>query len=115
VPGDLFADQPGQGPNEFVLRMQPEEELYLKMTIKKPGLVRGSLLTLALLLLLLLPPRASTRGLAHSLSKSSCGCFSAFHTTLNRRGTDALMPNRMDRSRADVADAGFASTSSRRA
>jgi glucose-6-phosphate 1-dehydrogenase len=40
VPGDLFADQTGQGPNEFVLRMQPEEELYLKMTIKKPGLVR---------------------------------------------------------------------------
>jgi hypothetical protein len=41
VPGDLFADQTGQGPNEFVLRMQPEEELYLKMTIKKPGLVRS--------------------------------------------------------------------------
>jgi len=38
VPGDLFSEEQGQGPNEFVLRMQPEEELYLKMTIKKPGL-----------------------------------------------------------------------------
>ena len=36
--GDLFAGEDFQGPNEFVLRMQPEEELYLKMTIKKPGL-----------------------------------------------------------------------------
>mmetsp|Transcript_2419 Transcript_2419/g.4944 ORF Transcript_2419/g.4944 Transcript_2419/m.4944 type:complete len:549 (-) Transcript_2419:147-1793(-) len=38
VPGDLFSTEKFQGPNEFVLRMQPEEELYLKMTIKKPGL-----------------------------------------------------------------------------
>lgn len=38
VPGDLFSEEHGQGPNEFVLRMQPVEELYLKMTIKKPGL-----------------------------------------------------------------------------
>lgn len=42
VPGDLFSHEVGQGPNEFVLRMQPLEELYLKMTIKKPGCVRAA-------------------------------------------------------------------------
>ena len=26
------------GPNEFVLRLQPHEEMYMKLTIKEPGL-----------------------------------------------------------------------------
>ncbi|KAK3258271.1 hypothetical protein CYMTET_32677, partial [Cymbomonas tetramitiformis] len=38
VPGDLFEEEPQQVPNELVVRMQPTEEMYLKMTIKKPGL-----------------------------------------------------------------------------
>mmetsp|Transcript_42074 Transcript_42074/g.51020 ORF Transcript_42074/g.51020 Transcript_42074/m.51020 type:complete len:550 (-) Transcript_42074:124-1773(-) len=36
VPGDLFENQ--HGPNEIVVRMQPTEEMYMKVTIKKPGL-----------------------------------------------------------------------------
>ncbi|KAK3233806.1 glucose-6-phosphate 1-dehydrogenase, cytoplasmic, variant 2 [Cymbomonas tetramitiformis] len=38
VPGDLFQGADLQRPNELVVRMQPTEEMYLKMTIKKPGL-----------------------------------------------------------------------------
>jgi glucose-6-phosphate 1-dehydrogenase len=51
TPGDIFGDleKPGDptdpavangyaGPNEFVLRLQPHEEMYMKLTIKEPGL-----------------------------------------------------------------------------
>ena len=52
TPGDIFAEDDGQssgregpdgadlgaGPNEFVLRIQPHEEMYMKLTIKEPGL-----------------------------------------------------------------------------
>lgn len=42
TPGDIFADGseagPDAGPNEFVLRLQPHEEMYMKLTIKEPGL-----------------------------------------------------------------------------
>ena len=50
TPGDIFGDQPAAdvanpeaqnayaGPNEFVLRLQPHEEMYMKLTIKEPGL-----------------------------------------------------------------------------
>ena len=52
TPGDIFAEDDGlsrgrfgaeptdlgAGPNEFVLRIQPHEEMYMKLTIKEPGL-----------------------------------------------------------------------------
>ena len=52
TPGDIFAQDDGlsrgrfgaepadlgAGPNEFVLRIQPHEEMYMKLTIKEPGL-----------------------------------------------------------------------------
>lgn len=44
TPGDIFAEHDGgrgdhgAGPNEFVLRLQPQEEMYMKLTIKEPGL-----------------------------------------------------------------------------
>ena len=52
TPGDIFADDDGlsrgrfgtepadlgAGPNEFVIRIQPHEEMYMKLTIKEPGL-----------------------------------------------------------------------------
>jgi len=61
TPGDIFGDDPSHrpegsgantpgdendptkqnayaGPNEFVLRLQPHEEMYMKLTIKEPGL-----------------------------------------------------------------------------
>ena len=52
TPGDIFAADDGvsagragtdpgllgAGPNEFVLRIQPREEMYMKLTIKEPGL-----------------------------------------------------------------------------
>jgi glucose-6-phosphate 1-dehydrogenase len=42
TPGDIFGDDGGaeysSGPNEFVLRLQPHEEMYMKLTIKEPGL-----------------------------------------------------------------------------
>ena len=42
-PGDVFGRDDesrlhAAGPNEFVLRMQPKEEMYMKVTIKEPGL-----------------------------------------------------------------------------
>lgn len=37
VPGDIFKCQK-QGRNEFVIRLQPSEALYMKLTVKKPGL-----------------------------------------------------------------------------
>jgi glucose-6-phosphate 1-dehydrogenase len=43
-PGDVFGRDDDEsrlhaaGPNEFVLRMQPKEEMYMKVTIKEPGL-----------------------------------------------------------------------------
>ena len=39
---DLFADV---SPNELVLRVQPDEAVYLKMTTKRPGLHGGSMHT----------------------------------------------------------------------
>ena len=52
TPGDIFSPDDGlsrgrfgaepadlgAGPNEFVLRIQPHEEMYMKLTIKEPGL-----------------------------------------------------------------------------
>ncbi|KAL5153927.1 Glucose-6-phosphate 1-dehydrogenase, cytoplasmic isoform [Glycine soja] len=37
VPGDIFKCQK-QGRNEFVIRLQPSEAMYMKLTVKKPGL-----------------------------------------------------------------------------
>lgn len=37
VPGDIFKCQK-QGRNEFVIRLQPSEAIYMKLTVKKPGL-----------------------------------------------------------------------------
>ncbi|CAA7400702.1 unnamed protein product [Spirodela intermedia] len=37
VPGDIFKCQ-SQGRNEFVIRLQPSEAMYMKLTVKKPGL-----------------------------------------------------------------------------
>ncbi|CAJ1947566.1 unnamed protein product [Sphenostylis stenocarpa] len=37
VPGDIFQCQK-QGRNEFVIRLQPSEAMYMKLTVKKPGL-----------------------------------------------------------------------------
>ncbi|XP_055802849.1 glucose-6-phosphate 1-dehydrogenase, cytoplasmic isoform [Solanum dulcamara] len=37
VPGDIFRCQK-QGRNEFVIRLQPKEAMYMKLTVKKPGL-----------------------------------------------------------------------------
>ncbi|XP_051141261.1 glucose-6-phosphate 1-dehydrogenase, cytoplasmic isoform [Andrographis paniculata] len=37
VPGDIFRSQK-QGRNEFVIRLQPSEAIYMKLTVKKPGL-----------------------------------------------------------------------------
>ncbi|KAL3378958.1 hypothetical protein AABB24_004734 [Solanum stoloniferum] len=37
VPGDIFRCQK-QGRNEFVIRLQPSEAMYMKLTVKKPGL-----------------------------------------------------------------------------
>ncbi|XP_042430809.1 glucose-6-phosphate 1-dehydrogenase, cytoplasmic isoform-like [Zingiber officinale] len=37
VPGDIFKCQK-QGRNEFVIRLQPSEAMYMKLTLKKPGL-----------------------------------------------------------------------------
>ncbi|XP_057736834.1 glucose-6-phosphate 1-dehydrogenase 6, cytoplasmic-like isoform X1 [Arachis stenosperma] len=37
VPGDIFKCQK-QGRNEFVIRLQPEEAMYMKLTVKQPGL-----------------------------------------------------------------------------
>ncbi|KAI4348263.1 hypothetical protein L6164_009003 [Bauhinia variegata] len=37
VPGDIFKCQK-QGRNEFVIRLQPSEAIYMKFTVKKPGL-----------------------------------------------------------------------------
>jgi len=41
VPGDLFASKRGggrQARNEFVVRLQPDPAIYMKMTVKEPGL-----------------------------------------------------------------------------
>ncbi|XP_052190192.1 glucose-6-phosphate 1-dehydrogenase 6, cytoplasmic-like isoform X2 [Diospyros lotus] len=37
VPGDIFRCQK-QGRNEFVIRLQPLEAMYIKLTVKQPGL-----------------------------------------------------------------------------
>lgn len=37
VPGDIFKSQK-QGRNEFVIRLQPSEAMYMKLTVKQPGL-----------------------------------------------------------------------------
>ncbi|KAG6603281.1 Glucose-6-phosphate 1-dehydrogenase, cytoplasmic isoform, partial [Cucurbita argyrosperma subsp. argyrosperma] len=37
VPGDIFRCKK-QGRNEFVIRLQPSEAMYMKLTVKKPGL-----------------------------------------------------------------------------
>eukprot|EP00850_Spirogloea_muscicola_P002141 SM000008S22230 [mRNA] locus=s8:585467:589117:- [translate_table: standard] len=37
VPGDIFKCKK-QGRNEFVMRLQPSEALYMKLTVKQPGL-----------------------------------------------------------------------------
>ncbi|XP_062151555.1 glucose-6-phosphate 1-dehydrogenase, cytoplasmic isoform [Alnus glutinosa] len=37
VPGDIFKCQK-QGRNEFVIRLQPSEAMYMKLTVKHPGL-----------------------------------------------------------------------------
>ncbi|GAB4847933.1 Glucose-6-phosphate 1-dehydrogenase, cytoplasmic isoform [Ancistrocladus abbreviatus] len=37
VPGDIFRCK-RQGRNEFVIRLQPSEAIYMKFTVKKPGL-----------------------------------------------------------------------------
>ncbi|XP_073148306.1 glucose-6-phosphate 1-dehydrogenase, cytoplasmic isoform-like [Henckelia pumila] len=37
VPGDIFKCQK-QGRNEFVIRLQPSEAMYMKLTVKQPGL-----------------------------------------------------------------------------
>ncbi|KAG0456566.1 hypothetical protein HPP92_024354 [Vanilla planifolia] len=37
VPGDIYKCQ-NQGRNEFVIRLQPLEAMYMKLTVKKPGL-----------------------------------------------------------------------------
>ncbi|XP_019453031.1 PREDICTED: glucose-6-phosphate 1-dehydrogenase, cytoplasmic isoform-like isoform X2 [Lupinus angustifolius] len=37
VPGDIFKCQK-QGRNEFVIRLQPQEAMYMKLTVKQPGL-----------------------------------------------------------------------------
>ncbi|KAH6831290.1 glucose-6-phosphate dehydrogenase 6 [Perilla frutescens var. hirtella] len=37
VPGDIFKCSK-QGRNEFVIRLQPSEAIYMKLTVKKPGL-----------------------------------------------------------------------------
>lgn len=37
VPGDIFRCQ-RQGRNEFVIRLQPSEAIYMKLTVKQPGL-----------------------------------------------------------------------------
>uniref|UniRef100_A0A0E0DFD8 glucose-6-phosphate dehydrogenase (NADP(+)) n=1 Tax=Oryza meridionalis TaxID=40149 RepID=A0A0E0DFD8_9ORYZ len=37
VPGDIFKCK-RQGRNEFVIRLQPSEAMYMKLTVKKPGL-----------------------------------------------------------------------------
>jgi len=41
VPGDLFESRRGQGKqarNEFVVRLQPDPTIFMKMTVKEPGL-----------------------------------------------------------------------------
>lgn len=37
VPGDIFKCKK-QGRNEFVIRLQPKEAIYMKLTVKQPGL-----------------------------------------------------------------------------
>lgn len=37
VPGDIYRCQK-QGRNEFVMRLQPSEAMYMKLTVKQPGL-----------------------------------------------------------------------------
>ncbi|CAK9217314.1 unnamed protein product [Sphagnum troendelagicum] len=37
VPGDIFKCK-NQGRNEFVMRLQPSEAMYMKLTVKQPGL-----------------------------------------------------------------------------
>ncbi|AQK72372.1 Glucose-6-phosphate 1-dehydrogenase [Zea mays] len=37
APGDIFRCKK-QGRNEFVIRLQPSEAMYMKLTVKKPGL-----------------------------------------------------------------------------
>lgn len=37
VPGDIFKCK-NQGRNEFVIRLQPSEAMYMKLTVKEPGL-----------------------------------------------------------------------------
>ncbi|EEF27894.1 glucose-6-phosphate 1-dehydrogenase, putative [Ricinus communis] len=37
VPGDIFKCKK-QGRNEFVIRLQPSEAIYMKLTVKQPGL-----------------------------------------------------------------------------
>ncbi|CAI0457276.1 unnamed protein product [Linum tenue] len=37
VPGDIFRCK-NQGRNEFVIRLQPSEAMYMKLTVKQPGL-----------------------------------------------------------------------------
>ncbi|KAF6161397.1 hypothetical protein GIB67_009276 [Kingdonia uniflora] len=37
VPGDIFKCKK-QGRNEFVIRLQPKEAMYMKLTVKQPGL-----------------------------------------------------------------------------
>ncbi|KAJ0433193.1 putative glucose-6-phosphate dehydrogenase (NADP(+)) [Helianthus annuus] len=37
VPGDIYKCQK-QGRNEFVIRLQPSEAMYMKLTVKQPGL-----------------------------------------------------------------------------
>eukprot|EP00271_Cylindrocystis_brebissonii_P016091 TRINITY_DN39291_c0_g1_i1.p1 TRINITY_DN39291_c0_g1~~TRINITY_DN39291_c0_g1_i1.p1 ORF type:complete len:526 (-),score=130.76 TRINITY_DN39291_c0_g1_i1:704-2281(-) len=38
VPGDIFGGETKGGRNEFVMRLQPSEAMYMKLTVKKPGL-----------------------------------------------------------------------------
>ncbi|CAN6464170.1 unnamed protein product [Victoria cruziana] len=44
VPGDIFKCKK-QGRNEFVIRLQPSEAMYMKLTVKRPGLEMSTILS----------------------------------------------------------------------
>ncbi|KAF3779648.1 Glucose-6-phosphate 1-dehydrogenase cytoplasmic isoform [Nymphaea thermarum] len=44
VPGDIFRSKK-QGRNEFVIRLQPSEAMYMKLTVKRPGLEMSTVLS----------------------------------------------------------------------
>ncbi|KAH7671030.1 Glucose-6-phosphate dehydrogenase (NADP(+)) protein [Dioscorea alata] len=44
VPGDIFRSKK-HGRNEFVIRLQPSEAMYMKLTVKKPGLQMSTILS----------------------------------------------------------------------